>query len=223
MAATLLHQRTERPASPTWTRASATGDIELDDLIRFDHGTQTFVIVRSEDDTFHARDGGCSHEKVHLCAGLVMEGTVGCPKHNATFNYRTSEAKRALACANRPRADRHVDRHAFRPDRTRHRCGQGGAVRKASRPEPRPRAGLPESRFRQGTPRDDRLQPPVRSELCRVEGRSGHGRDRQAGGSFGNGQSRPLSPSATGGNAGPAGNGPTLCWSDVALARPSPV
>ena len=85
---------------PTWTRACATHDIELDDLIRFDHGSQTFIIVRSEDDTFHAMDGICSHEKVHLCDGLVMEGTVECPKHNATFDYRTGEAKRAPACVN---------------------------------------------------------------------------------------------------------------------------
>jgi 3-phenylpropionate/trans-cinnamate dioxygenase ferredoxin subunit len=85
---------------PNWIRACATDDIDLDDLIRFDHGSQTFVIVRSEDDTFHALDGICSHEKVHLCDGLVMEGTVECPKHSATFDYRTGEAKRAPACIN---------------------------------------------------------------------------------------------------------------------------
>ena len=84
----------------TWTRAFATDDIEMDDLIRWDHGSQTFVLIRSEDDTFHAMDGICSHEKVHLCDGLVMEGTVECPKHNATFDYRAGEAKRAPACIN---------------------------------------------------------------------------------------------------------------------------
>ena len=80
--------------------AKLPANVELDDLIRFDHGSQTFVIIRSEDDTFHAMDGICSHEKVHLCDGLVMEGTVECPKHNATFDYRTGEAKRAPACVN---------------------------------------------------------------------------------------------------------------------------
>ncbi|HOZ32457.1 MAG TPA: MocE family 2Fe-2S type ferredoxin [Tabrizicola sp.] len=85
---------------PTWTRACASTDIDLDDLIRFDHGSQTFVIIRSEDDTFHAMDGICSHEHVHLCDGLVMDGTVECPKHNATFDYKTGEAKRAPACIN---------------------------------------------------------------------------------------------------------------------------
>lgn len=85
---------------PTWIRACATTDIEPDDLIRFDHGAQTFVIVRSEEDEFFAMDGICSHEKVHLCGGLVMDGTVECPKHSATFDYRNGEAKRAPACIN---------------------------------------------------------------------------------------------------------------------------
>lgn len=89
-----------KSSMPNWIRACATDDIEPDDLIRFDHGSQTFVIVRSEEDTFHAMDGICSHEKVHLCDGLVMEGTVECPKHSATFDYRTGEAKRAPACVN---------------------------------------------------------------------------------------------------------------------------
>lgn len=85
---------------PSWIKACATTDIELDEIIRFDHGAQTFVIVRSEEDTFHAMDGICSHEKVHLCDGLVMEGRVECPKHSATFDYRTGEAKSAPACIN---------------------------------------------------------------------------------------------------------------------------
>ena len=85
---------------PNWIRACAPDDIELDDLIRFAHGSQPFIIVRAEDDTFHAMDGICSHEKVHLCDGLVMDGTVECPKHNATFCYKTGEAKRAPACVN---------------------------------------------------------------------------------------------------------------------------
>lgn len=29
-----------------------------------------------------------------------MDGTVECPKHNATFDYKTGEAKRAPACIN---------------------------------------------------------------------------------------------------------------------------
>ncbi|MGL4237391.1 MocE family 2Fe-2S type ferredoxin [Tabrizicola sp.] len=85
---------------PTWTRACATDAVDPDDLIRFDHGSRTFVIVRSEEDEFFAMDGICSHEHVHLCDGLVMDGIVECPKHNAHFDYRTGEATRAPACIN---------------------------------------------------------------------------------------------------------------------------
>lgn len=83
-----------------WIRACAPDDVDLDDLIRFDHGERTFVIIRSEEDEFFAADGVCTHEKVHLCDGLVMDGTIECPKHNATFDYRSGEAKRAPACIN---------------------------------------------------------------------------------------------------------------------------
>lgn len=83
-----------------WIRACATDDIETEDLIRFDHGKQSLVIVRSPEDEFFAMDGICSHEHVHLCDGLVMDGIVECPKHNAQFDYRTGEATRAPACIN---------------------------------------------------------------------------------------------------------------------------
>lgn len=85
---------------PDWIRACATTDIEPDDLIRFDHGSRTFVIIRSPEDAFFAMDGICSHEHVHLCDGLVMDGAVECPKHNATFDYRSGQATRAPACIN---------------------------------------------------------------------------------------------------------------------------
>jgi 3-phenylpropionate/trans-cinnamate dioxygenase ferredoxin component len=87
----------ERKDMPGWVRACATDDIDPDDLIRFDHGSQTFVIVRTPDDDFYALDGICSHEHVHLCDGLVMDGIIECPKHNACFDYTTGEARRAPA------------------------------------------------------------------------------------------------------------------------------
>lgn len=85
---------------PTWTRACETGDIELEDLIRFDHAGRTFVIVRGPEDEFFCTDGTCTHEHVHLCDGLVMDGIIECPKHSAQFDYRTGEATRAPACVN---------------------------------------------------------------------------------------------------------------------------
>ncbi len=83
---------------PNWTRACGIDDVETEDLIRFDQGGRTFAIYRSPDDEFFCTDGLCTHEQVHLEDGLVMGYEIECPKHNATFDYRTGEAKRAPAC-----------------------------------------------------------------------------------------------------------------------------
>lgn len=83
-----------------WTRVCAKDEIEQEDLIRFDHQGRTFIVIRSPDDAYYCTDGICSHEHVHLADGLVMDHVVECPKHNATFDYRTGEAKRAPACIN---------------------------------------------------------------------------------------------------------------------------
>ncbi len=81
-----------------WVDACARDDIEEEDLIRFDHGGKTFVIYRSPDSEFFCTDGLCTHEHVHLEDGLVQEYEIECPKHNATFDYRSGEALRAPAC-----------------------------------------------------------------------------------------------------------------------------
>lgn len=84
----------------TWIEACAVGDIDEEDLIRFDHDGRTFAIYRSPDDVYYATDGLCTHEQVHLSGGLVMDHIVECPKHNGRFDYRTGEAKGAPVCVN---------------------------------------------------------------------------------------------------------------------------
>ena len=81
-----------------WINACATRDIDAEDLIRFDHGSQTFAIYHAPDGAFFATAGRCTHEDVHLCDGLVMGYLVECPKHNGQFDYRTGKAMRAPAC-----------------------------------------------------------------------------------------------------------------------------
>jgi 3-phenylpropionate/trans-cinnamate dioxygenase ferredoxin subunit len=81
-----------------WIDACAAGDIPEEDLIRFDHGGRTFAVYRSPDDEYFCTDGLCTHEKVHLGDGLVMDYTIECPKHNGQFDYRTGEALRMPAC-----------------------------------------------------------------------------------------------------------------------------
>lgn len=83
-----------------WIDACATGDIDEEDLIRFDHGSQTYAIYHSPEGKFFATAGKCTHEEVHLCDGLVMGHLIECPKHNGQFDYRTGEAKRAPVYVN---------------------------------------------------------------------------------------------------------------------------
>lgn len=81
-----------------WIDACGTDDIEEEDLIRFDHDAQTFAIYRSVRNEYFCTSGLCTHEKVHLEDGLVMDYVIECPKHNGQFDYRTGEALRAPVC-----------------------------------------------------------------------------------------------------------------------------
>jgi 3-phenylpropionate/trans-cinnamate dioxygenase ferredoxin subunit len=83
-----------------WVEACDAEDIDEEDVMRFDHGARTFAIYRSLDDEYFATDGLCTHEKVHLADGLVMDDIIECPKHNGRFNYKTGAARGAPVCVN---------------------------------------------------------------------------------------------------------------------------
>lgn len=83
-----------------WIKACDVDDIDPEDVLRFDHGAKTYAIYRDPKGAFFATDGLCSHEKVHLCDGLVMGDQIECPKHNGRFNYKTGAALRAPVCVN---------------------------------------------------------------------------------------------------------------------------
>lgn len=84
--------------STEWIAVCATDEIDEEDVVRFDHDGRTFAVYRSEDETFHATDGLCTHEQVHLADGLVMGDVIECPKHNGRFNYKTGAALKAPVC-----------------------------------------------------------------------------------------------------------------------------
>jgi 3-phenylpropionate/trans-cinnamate dioxygenase ferredoxin component len=83
----------------TWTQVCPLDDIDDEDVKRFDHAGKTFAIYRF-DDKVYASDGLCTHEKVHLCDGLVMEHVIECPKHNGRFDIRDGRALGAPVCVN---------------------------------------------------------------------------------------------------------------------------
>ncbi|WP_234186606.1 MocE family 2Fe-2S type ferredoxin [Shinella sp. NM-101] len=84
--------------SDTWIEVCAADEIDEEDVIRFDHAGRTFAIYRSPEDTYYATDGLCTHEKIHLADGLVMDHVIECPKHNGRFNYKSGEALGAPVC-----------------------------------------------------------------------------------------------------------------------------
>ena len=83
-----------------WVAACAVDDVDEEDVIRFDHDGRVFAIYRSPDDEFFATDGLCTHERISLADGLVMDDIIECPKHNGRFNYKTGAAQGAPACVN---------------------------------------------------------------------------------------------------------------------------
>lgn len=83
-----------------WVEAFAASDINAEDVKRFDHAGRTFAIYQSADGKFYATDGLCTHEKVHLCDGLVMDNIIECPKHNGRFDYTSGKAMGAPCIVN---------------------------------------------------------------------------------------------------------------------------
>jgi 3-phenylpropionate/trans-cinnamate dioxygenase ferredoxin component len=81
-----------------WIEVCALEEIEEEDVVRFDCGERTFAVYRDPDGGVWCTDGLCTHEKVHLADGLVMDDTIECPKHNGLFNYKTGAALRAPVC-----------------------------------------------------------------------------------------------------------------------------
>ncbi|MFM2262254.1 MAG: hypothetical protein RI959_930 [Pseudomonadota bacterium] len=82
-----------------WTDVCQLNDIDDEDVMRFDHGGHTYAIYRY-DDKVYATDGLCTHEKIHLADGLVMEHVIECPKHNGRFDIRDGRALGAPVCVN---------------------------------------------------------------------------------------------------------------------------
>ena len=83
-----------------WVQVCAADDIEEEDVIRFDHGDRTFAVYRSPDDEYYATDGLCTHEKIHLADGLLMDNVIECPKHNGRFDYTDGSALGTPVCVN---------------------------------------------------------------------------------------------------------------------------
>ncbi len=87
-------------AMSEWVEAGRIGDVDLEDVIRFDHSGRSFAIYRSPESEFFATSAICTHEHAFLSDGLVLGDVIECPKHNGRFNYKTGAARGAPACVN---------------------------------------------------------------------------------------------------------------------------
>ncbi|HWU65263.1 MAG TPA: MocE family 2Fe-2S type ferredoxin [Ensifer sp.] len=87
-------------SSDNWVEACSVSEIDPEDVLRFDHDGKTYAIFHSPEGEFYATDGLCTHERIHLADGLVMDDIIECPKHNGRFNYKTGQAKGAPVCVN---------------------------------------------------------------------------------------------------------------------------
>ena len=81
----------------SWIRACALDDIDVEDVVPFTHDGRDYAVYRLDDDSVHATDGHCTHERELLCDGLVMDGVIECPKHNGRFDVATGKALGAPA------------------------------------------------------------------------------------------------------------------------------
>jgi len=87
-----------QPQADGWIEVCAGADLGRADVMRFDYGKKTYAIVRDENDRLYATDGICTHGNNHLSDGLVIAGTIECPKHNGHFHLTDGSPARAPIC-----------------------------------------------------------------------------------------------------------------------------
>lgn len=80
-----------------WVVACATGDIDEEDVIRFDHEGASYAVYRI-DEGFFASDGWCTHEGAHLADGFVVNGEIECPRHQGRFDIPSGTPKSPPVC-----------------------------------------------------------------------------------------------------------------------------
>ena len=90
-------QRSER-----WIEACDAGEIEPEDVIRFDHQGREYAIYRSPSDEYFATDGICTHEHAYMSDGYVDGCIIECPLHQATFDVRTGKVLAGPATVDLP-------------------------------------------------------------------------------------------------------------------------
>ena len=72
----------------------AADTLEPGHLRRVDIDDRTFVVCRLADGRLSLADGLCTHAKVHLADGALVDGEIECPKHNGRVDAVTGDPTR---------------------------------------------------------------------------------------------------------------------------------
>lgn len=80
-----------------WHLVCEAGEIDEEDVRRFDHRGRTYAVYRTPKGYF-ATSGLCTHEGVHLADGLVVGDLIECPLHQGRFHIPSGAARSAPAC-----------------------------------------------------------------------------------------------------------------------------
>ncbi len=86
------------PDSEGWLPVCPASALPCADAIRFDCLRKTYALYRDAEGRLYATDGLCTHGNTHLSEGLVLGGTIECPKHNGRFNLADGSPARAPIC-----------------------------------------------------------------------------------------------------------------------------
>lgn len=81
-----------------WVAACKAGDISEEDVKRWDHGGQSYAVIRTASNQFYTTADICTHEHAHMSDGYVTGETIECPRHAASFCARTGAALSPPAC-----------------------------------------------------------------------------------------------------------------------------
>ncbi len=86
------------PDPEGWVEVCSATQLRHADVLRFDHGQQTYALYRDEEDKLYATDGVCTHGNTHLSEGLIVGAMIECAKHNGRFNLIDGSPARAPVC-----------------------------------------------------------------------------------------------------------------------------
>lgn len=86
------------PDAEGWVEVCPNSNINIEDIIRFDHTKKTFALYRDDKGCLYATDGICTHGNTHLSGGLIKGKIIECPKHNGRFNIEDGTPARAPVC-----------------------------------------------------------------------------------------------------------------------------